>query len=174
MRRKNTSTDSLKERIADALIHLMEAKPWGKITIQEITCLAEVGRVTYFRNFTSKEDVITYKILRLWDRFSQSHHLTEKSKYTLDTAEAFFIFSLGMRQLHGLIYAAGIQSVLYNAFYQVMVPPAVTDPAALYRNRFLSYGLFGMLDEWIRRDYQESPQEMARIIHEKILPAVRT
>ena len=28
-----------------------------------------------------------------------------------------------------------------------------------------SYGLFGLLDEWIKRDFQETPEEMVDIIY---------
>lgn len=45
-----------------------------------------------------------------------------------------------------------------------MMPPPGADALELYRNRFLSYGLFGLLDEWIKRGYRESPKEMAQMV----------
>ena len=52
MRRKNTTAETLKEYIADALFRLMPTKSIDKITISEITDLANVGRATYFRYFS--------------------------------------------------------------------------------------------------------------------------
>lgn len=169
MRRKNTSTVFLKECIGDALIRLMEEKPFEKITITEMTVLAGVGRATYFRNFSSKSDVLVFKLISMWDQFAQEHGLTQSCKYSMDSAEYLFEFSFQIRDLQKLIYNANLQSALYDAFYQVMVPPDGASTISLYRNRFFSYGLFGLLDEWIRRGYRESPKEMAWIIKEHIL-----
>lgn len=168
MRRKDATTTSLKESIADALIRLMPIKAFEKITIEEITDLAKVGRVTYFRNFSSKMEVITFKLIQLWKQWAKDHGLTEKSRYSLDTAEHFFAFNYSIRDLHRIIYDANLQAAMYDAFYQVMVPPPEEDAVELYKNRFLSYGLFGLLDEWIKRNYRETPKEMADILTTKL------
>ncbi len=34
-----------------------------------------------------------------------------------------------------------------------------------YRGRFYSYGLFGLLDEWVRRGFHETPQDMQEYIN---------
>lgn len=44
-----------------------------------------------------------------------------------------------------------------------MVPRYPKDPAESYGARFYSYGLFGLLDEWIRRDFRESPEQLAEM-----------
>lgn len=43
------------------------------------------------------------------------------------------------------------------------------DAEECYTSRFYSYGLFGLLDEWIKRDYHETPQEMADLSLRKIV-----
>ena len=50
----------LKECMSDALLKLMNEKKFSQITIHEISAEAGVNRSTWFRNFTSKEDAITY------------------------------------------------------------------------------------------------------------------
>lgn len=169
MRRRNATTQFLKECIADALIQLMAVKEFEKITIQEITDRAKVGRATYFRHFSSKNDVITFKLVQLWSRWAHDHHLTEKTKYAIENANIFFEFNDSIRDLHKIIYDARLQNTIYDAFYQIMVPPPTADAIDLYKNRFLSYGLFGVLDEWIKRGYRESTQEMADIVTQKIV-----
>lgn len=169
MRRKNATTDYLKECIADALIELMQTKPFDKITIEEITELAKVGRATYFRNFTSKSDVISFKIIRLWNSWAEEHNLNEESKYHLTISEPFFNFNYSIKDLHKIIYQANQQAAVYDAFQKIIVPPSNADAIELYRNRFLSYGFFGLLDEWIRRDYCEPPELMAQIVTERIV-----
>ena len=60
MKRTQRTSDFLKECIADSLLRLLRTKPLEAITIREITELANVSRVTYYRNFTSKEEVIEF------------------------------------------------------------------------------------------------------------------
>ena len=42
------------DKMGTALLALMKQKPFEKITADEIAAKAGVGRVTYFRNFSSK------------------------------------------------------------------------------------------------------------------------
>lgn len=120
MRRKNVSTEFLKECIADAFLRLLKTRPAEKITIQEIADLADVGRVTYFRNFSSKPEVAIFKLTLLWKRWTEERKLGEE--YTLDTAAEFFSFCYANRELLELLYASGLELTVYEAFYRVMMP----------------------------------------------------
>ena len=48
----------VKNSITDALIALMNEKSFETISVSEITNRARVSRVSYYRNFNSKEDMI--------------------------------------------------------------------------------------------------------------------
>ena len=55
------TTEYLKECMADALLRAMKEKPIFKITVNEITENAGVNRSTWFRNFSVKNEAITFK-----------------------------------------------------------------------------------------------------------------
>ena len=57
----------------------------------------------------------------------------------------------------------GEKGYVYNAFYQVMMPQYGADPAECYEARFYSYGLFGFLDEWIKRGFYETPEQITEL-----------
>lgn len=59
------TTDFLKECMADALLSAMKEKPFSKITINEIADAAGVNRSTWFRNFSDKNEAITFKLIQL-------------------------------------------------------------------------------------------------------------
>ncbi len=158
------TTEFLKECLSDALIRLLKTKPIEKISIQEIVETASVGRTTYFRNYTNKKEALTFKIVRAWERWAEEQELVERRKYTLDNALDFFQFNYSIQALLTLLYERKLQSALYDAFYNIMVPQCETDTAECYKSRFYSYGLFGMLDEWIKRGFYESPKKMAEIL----------
>lgn len=57
MAKGNQTNQLAKECIVTALIQLAEQKPFSSITISELTKRAGVSRMTYYRNYTSKEEV---------------------------------------------------------------------------------------------------------------------
>ena len=156
------TTAFLKECLADALIQLLETKPLEKITIPEIASLAGVGRTTYFRNFSSKEEMLTFKIIRLWERWAEEHKVKIRRRYSVDNALTFFEFNYSIRPLLMLLYRRNLQSALFATFYSYMVPQG-DSPMEIYKNSFYSYGLFGLLDEWIMRGFAETPEQMAKL-----------
>ncbi len=157
------TTNFLKECLADGLIQLLETKSLEKITIPEIAKMAQVGRTTYFRNFTSKNEMITFKLVCLWEKWAEKHNMQDHRHYSVKNAPEFFAFNFANRDLLSLIYKRGLRTAIYDAFYTVMAPYYSTDSAECYYIRFYSYALFGLLDEWIRRDFSETVEEMVEI-----------
>lgn len=153
----------LKECLADALIDLLENKPLEKITLPEIARQAGVGRTTYFRHFHSKEEMLTFKLIVLWEQWTEEHKVKVKRRYSVENALTFFQFNYSIRSLLSLMYRRNLQSALYSAFNIYMMPQQDADPMECYKSSFYSYGLFGLLDSWIVRGFCETPEEMAEL-----------
>ncbi|MCM1130267.1 MAG: TetR/AcrR family transcriptional regulator [Roseburia sp.] len=164
MSRNEKISTFLKDCLADALIKKMKNKPFEKITIDEIAETAGVGRATYFRHFSCKQEMLTYKIMRHWEINSEKRNLKERRKFDLSNALDFFEINLMQQEVLDLIYASNLQSTLLDAFYKIMVPRDADNTFEKYRELFYSYGLFGALDEWIRNGYKQSPQEMVELL----------
>lgn len=168
MSRTAKTTEFLKECMADSLLKLMKNKGIEKITVDEITKEAGVGRATWFRNFNSKNEAVTFKYIQLWLRWANEHNIAVRYRFSVDNAKDFFEFNYSIRNIHKTVYSANIQSALYDAFYLIMTPLFGANADECYQSRFFSYGLFGLLDEWIKRGFYESPQEMSAIFHNMI------
>ncbi|MGN1235790.1 MAG: TetR/AcrR family transcriptional regulator [Christensenellaceae bacterium] len=163
MGRSNKTTEFLKECMADALIRLMKDKSFQKITADEIAETAGVGRATWFRNFRSKEDAIRYKLRIAWERYAEEHELSERNRFDLRNASAFFDYNAGMQKILKTIYGAGLDMLVFDVFKEIMIGPETHLPDRWYREKFYAYGLYGLLDGWVRRDFAETPEEMSRI-----------
>lgn len=163
MENSRKTTGFLKECMADALLLLMEKKPFQKITVNEIAAAAGVNRSTWFRNFSSKSGALTFKLEHLWDLWCQDHGLAGQWRYTLSNASDFFRFTYSIRRILLTIYQAGIQSAVYDALYHIMIGRCAADVLERYQGRFYSYGLFGLLNEWLARDFRETPEEMTEM-----------
>lgn len=61
-KRVNSANLIVRESIETALIQLMGRKPFGEITVSEIVEKAGVSRVSYYRNYYYKEDVLFAKM----------------------------------------------------------------------------------------------------------------
>ena len=59
---KMTYNQTVKEAIAIALVQLMKRKNFEDISVSEIVKIAGVGRSSFYRNFESKKDVLSYYI----------------------------------------------------------------------------------------------------------------
>ena len=147
------------------MIKLMREKPFEKISIQEIADKAGVGRATWFRNYNGKNEALTFKLIVLWNRWSDEHDISVRDRFTLKNSKDFFEFNFEIRCIVQTIYSANMQSAVYDAFYQVMMPQYGANAEECYKARFYSYGLFGLLDEWVKRGFKETPDEMVRIFY---------
>ena len=147
------------------MIKLMREKPFEKISIQEIADKSGVGRATWFRNYNGKNEALTFKLIVLWNRWSDEHDISVRDRFTLKNSKDFFEFNFEIRSIVQTIYSANMQSTVYDAFYQVMMPQYGANAEECYKARFYSYGLFGLLDEWVKRGFKETPDEMVRIFY---------
>ena len=158
------TSDYLKECIADAVLVLVKNKPIEKITVDELVAKAGVGRATYFRLFRSKQEAITFKFIKMWEQYAELNGLEVRDRFDIRNARDFFEYNYSIRHILDIVYAAGLQEALHDSFYQIMVHAEEESGHSSYREKFYAHGLYGLLDEWIKREYRETPEEMARIL----------
>lgn len=159
------TTDFLKECISDALYKLLSEKDLTKITVEDITKSAGVGRITYFRHFSSKEEVLQFKISRLWDKYCDTHNIEIRNRFDISNAVDFFDFNYEIREYLKILYQTGLEMSVFNVFRDILIPKDIHSKH-WYREKFYSYGLYGLLDGWIQKDFAETPKQMAKMLLE--------
>jgi AcrR family transcriptional regulator len=78
MSHKNQANILAKECMVTALMKLVQTKPLSAISISEITEYAGVSRMTYYRNYSSKEEIFKIymdEIIQSLQRFHQLFNL---------------------------------------------------------------------------------------------------
>lgn len=113
MGRKKNSSDFLKECIADALFILLRTKSIESITVREITELANVSRITYYRNFTSKENVIEFKLDKLMTEWIEKQPQKESAS-AHELSIRFFQFFYSIRDIVQTLIRANLSLLLLN------------------------------------------------------------
>ncbi len=74
MERASETNILTKECIVTALLRLMEVKSYSSITITDITNLAGVSRMAYYRNYNNKDEILINHLLEQENRLIKELH----------------------------------------------------------------------------------------------------
>lgn len=162
-----TCQEFLKECIADALLILMKKERFEKISISEITRLANVGRVTYYRHFKSKEEILIYKIDLLLKQWTDDNKLSDFKTQT-EVFTSLFEYFITIKEPIDIIIKSGMESALLMANYRIFEQKTNLPISEAYKYCYHSMGLSGLLLSWIKRGMKETPQEMGEIANRAI------
>lgn len=142
----------------------MDEQEFDKISISSIVERAGVSRQSFYRNYTSKEDVIIEIEEVLLRQFSDS---LNDPKYNNDLSlwlEDLFRFLLENKKPVGVLYKAGLADVLFSKAPFILEDWMGEDSKALH---YYIVGSLGALNavalEWFNGGMNESPKEMAKI-----------
>ncbi|WP_084703424.1 TetR family transcriptional regulator [Necropsobacter rosorum] len=157
---KKTLNFVVKESITEALLRLMGKKDFDHISISEITKLAGVSRISFYRNFDSKEDIL---LKTMFER-SMSAFDSQKTESIQDKLIAMFVSINSIHEIIDLLYAQNLTHLFLRYFQWAIGPKAQDDNPTAYRKSIAAGVCFGALDEWIRRGRQETPAQMAQLL----------
>lgn len=144
------------EHITAALLELMEQKEFGSISISEICEKAGVGRASFYRNFKDKEDVIAKHLKALLDEWWRN----ESTKPEFSLVESIFEHYYKYRDLCIMLYKQGLAHISLQSIKEACGPKPEQPNVVAYTTAYLSYGLYGWIEEWFKRGMQENLKEM--------------
>lgn len=168
MEKKGNNGESTRKYITTALFKLMGNNDFDKITITMITKKAGVGRVSYYRNFSSKEDIIIKYFQTNVISLMESAPHVEKQKDYLPLLEFVFqkffesreVFRLINKAKLGYIYLDFLNSEM-NLDFQKSLPSTSKLYAVLY-----SGALYNLCMSWIGNNFSETPKELASFFYD--------
>lgn len=171
----STQENSLmKDCIFTALIKLMEQKNFEDITVTEIAKKAGVSRMTYYRNYSSKEDIL----IQHFDESTRA--LIQQVKLHPDISPyqlccQFFSFFQEHSSLVDQMFQAVMLKLMLRRLtettdylFHEITKPDLPDNQLKYQLHFITGGLFSLLLHWIETGKKESPQEMAALAGDMI------
>ncbi|WP_150538517.1 TetR/AcrR family transcriptional regulator [Actinobacillus vicugnae] len=161
---KKTVNDVVKESITEALLRLMQQKDFYTITVTELTNLAGVSRVSFYRNFGSKEDVL---IKHMYER-SIATFAKLQTTNVRERLIGLFKVTDELGDILDLLYAQQLSHLFLQYFaLTIGAKPEQPNPEA-FQNSIMVGICFGALDEWIKRGRQESPEQMVDLLQEVV------
>ena len=156
------TTEMLNKQMGDALIELLKEKPISKISIEELTKKADVGRATFFRHFDSKEDLLSYRLVEIYKEYMGDSF--DASYSDIEHSIKFFNYYRDTLELHLLLLNNNLDSVILEGFRKVLIPlEEQSDTDSIYTTFFTAYGLFGVILKWIKNGCKENSEEMGKL-----------
>ncbi|MBE6123330.1 MAG: TetR/AcrR family transcriptional regulator [Solobacterium sp.] len=112
MRMKSRGHFVVKDSLTEALLQLMSEKPFAEITVTELTDKAGISRATYYRNYSSKEEIISGFMTRMIDDFHKTYNITKiADRFVREYADYMLEYTRKYNALLHLVYDSGLSSI---------------------------------------------------------------
>ena len=151
---------SVAQYITNSLFELMKVKPYNDISITEITDKAKVNRVSFYRNFTSKEDIIDKWIKSTTQNFLSKSDINYQKDSTLDYFTKLFTHLEKYKTEAMLIYKANLFNLLKDEFDNNIINLHKKEYSN-YKSYFLAGGIFNVYYFWLINGCKETPHQVA-------------
>lgn len=146
--------------IITALLQLMQKKAFDRISITELCRKAGVSRMSFYRYFESKEDVLKKWCAGITDWFVAESGIN----YRNDSMELYFntLFTqvLKYREMSFILQKNGLLWIVKDDIDRVFFE-TYRDVYDEYKMHFITGGIFNVYTLWIENGLRETPEELA-------------
>ena len=167
-KRKEANT-RVKISITTALLDLMHQKSFSDISISEIIRTAKVARISFYRNYASKEDVLLTLIDDVLEQFRESINENENNTYSYQNISKRFEYFKKYSSFVLDLYQFGYGSILLekiNRFHEEIAGTMPNSSIEKYRMYMYTGALFNTAIIWLQNGAQESEDDMTKIFCE--------
>ena len=175
---KNPSALRSKKEITDALLRLMEQYPYNEITVKQIVLEAGVVRKTFYRNFTSKDDVLDAML----DAFILEYTTELYSTRDKSWVEVILNFCVRNKRVATLLDKNDMMYLVLKKL-NASLPARHDEVEALglipeeffgkldmtYIIPFNTGAMWNVIYTWIHRGMKDDPKEIVAVLREYII-----
>lgn len=169
---KNLQVTQSQQLIAKGLMDLMREYPFEEITITQICQQAQVARLTFYRNFDAKIDILEYYIDAIfYEYFTKYYSSTVDIRQEITSS---FDFLLIHRYFLVLLPKNDLLHLLYKAFrkymsqfirlHQIVDKTRLPDIDHEYVLEYVSASICATISLWIRNGFKEKPESLASLV----------
>lgn len=164
MKKSNAANLFVKECLTDALFLLMRSQQLETITITQLTEKAGVGRVSFYRNFVSKEDII----LKYLEKESESWWLAFQAEENPDVP--FWLFKLldKIKEPLLIVYKSGAFTVFDSFVNKACGPKPEHSNYEAYTRAIITGSFIAWVGEWMKRGMKEDSQDIYQMFSKQI------
>lgn len=173
-----------RDQLGDALIELMQEKPFDSITIKDVLARADVGRSTFYAHYRDKDDLFLSDADQFLEALATALSRSKStSERVVPVREFFAHVAEGQRLYQALVasgkihdflelaqghFARGIEQRLAELPRSRGIAPAAR-PALAHA---LTGSLLSLLTWWLDHGMRASPEEMDETFHQLVWSGV--
>jgi AcrR family transcriptional regulator len=171
-----------RDRLGDALVELLLAKPFDEITVQEVLDRAQVSRSTFYAHYRDKNDLFLSDVDQFFEGMAtllarhadRSERVAPVGELFTHVAEARDFYAVlvesgrihDVRELGEAHFARGIEQRLEQQ------PRSLSKERRAALAHAFAGALFFLLSWWVRQGMRTSPREMDDLFHGMVLQGV--
>ncbi len=169
-----------RDALGDALVELIQEKPFDTITVQDVLDRAGVGRSTFYLHFSNKDDLLMSDADEFFERISMALSMHKDASDRVAPVREFFAHVGEMRRFFDALiksgkvhenlelarghFARGIERRLAELPRGRGIP-AGERPAIAFAH---AGALLSLLTWWLDRGMRESPEHMDELFHRMV------
>lgn len=163
--------------LLDTLLELLDEKDYAEITITELTDKADIARPTFYRNYTSKDDILLFKMDEILDEYlKEVPKYLEKKNDTKWDYEVTLMVSVWQknRTLFKALQKAGLSlqvleklSGFFSLFHMKVQNLKKLDEYNQCLVYYLSGGVYMVLNKWFEGEMKTPHIEVITDIFNK-------
>lgn len=176
LRQNNQEANAItRECIESALILLMQTKPFSDITVTDITRKAGVSRTAYYRNYASKEDILSGYMHSLSQTLSNVLKQFDTVTETKQSWRALLEAVVSLVPQFKLLLDAGFFDKLVTEFAAKMNDTTTEgDASRYYSNQYWAGAILTVISSWIRNGMDADIDQLAEIGANLMTNGIRT
>lgn len=165
-----TGRSIIKECIYEAYLQLLEERQSDNISITEITERAGVSRVSYYRNYDSKYEIINDYLKDYVEYYNKKNHIESNNSDFNQHLYQILEICKDNKRLFKILFKLGIQLKSGNTitqktfeYVEKRFKNKLNNPSK-YNLCFYAGAIIFVLNEWLSNDCEESIDEIYNII----------
>ena len=153
---RKIANNIVRESLREGLLQLIERKQYDDISVSELTQRAGVSRVSFYRNYDSKDEILLeYLVLTANEAWDNAIKNTSREKWRA----AFKVFE-ALRPVVGKLKLAGKDTLFYEMF-KIITNKDKTVRIEEDCQRAVLIGIFtGIFDWWRENGMKENAEEL--------------
>lgn len=167
--KKNQANLLARECITTALIKLTKEKPLSSISVSELTEKAGVSRMTYYRNYSSKEEILRSYMNQIVTAYREDldKMKTPETYGSYDRILHCFRYFEKYQDFLNCLLKIGMGNILLNALSSYLLDTYYKDSSDItlyYTLQAYAGALFNIYMAWMKNGAKESVEELAAIV----------
>jgi AcrR family transcriptional regulator len=167
-----------RDALGDALIGLIQEKPFETITVQHILDRAHIGRSTFYVHYRDKDDLFLSDLEDFLESMSTLLLRRQEASKRIAPVRELFAHVAEMRQLHTALVAAGkmrdfvelgqgyFARAIERRLKQLSVSSTINSQRAM--SHAFAGALLSLMTWWLDHGASGSPEQMDDLYHQMV------